>query len=401
MHTSDLIRLAFNGVTARKIRSGLTMLGIIIGAAAFVALVTLGSTVEGIIEAELEGLDTDQVRIVPGITEAIQGDPNAIPPPDDDLRFSAQDEQAVRGTIGVVAVHAQIDGRVAVSFRGESVRLGLHGVDAENWVRVQDPDLAEGRLLAATEGQSVVIGGGVADLFDLTIGVNQQIEINGARYRVVGILDDDAENLYIPRDQAWDLLGETSEPRSQMVVLRAPGIDDEVLREAIRQSLLRSRSLNPEDQNFTIITPEDIQESLAAVTDTIQAFLGSIAAVSLLVGGIGIANTMFMTVMERAKQIGILKAVGMTRNEVVILFLFESGLLGFLGGLIGSLLGAGGAFFLSPPAGPAAGDRVIAEAEPLIIGGMTLLAVAIGSVAGIIPALRAASVPAMESLQGP
>ncbi len=401
MHFTDLVRLAFNGVTARKIRSGLTMLGIIIGAAAFVALVTLGSTVEGIIEAELEALDTDQVRIVPGITEPIPGDPNAIPPQDDDLRFTAQQEQAVRGTVGVVAVHAQIDGRAAVTFRGETVRLGLHGVDPANWVRVQDPDIAEGRVLQENEGRSVVIGKDVTQLFDFPIGLNQQIDINGQRYRVVGILDSSSEQLYVTRDQAWELLGESGEPRSQMVVLRSTSIDDEVLREALTQSLLRARGLNPEDQDFTIITPEDVQESLASVTGTIQAFLGSIAAISLLVGGIGIANTMFMTVMERAKQIGILKAVGMTRREVVELFLLESALLGFLGGLIGSLLGSLGALFLSPPAGPAAGERVIAEPDPFIIAGMTLLSVLIGSLAGVLPAIRAASVPAMESLQGP
>ncbi len=398
MRNRDIVDLAINGIRSRKLRSGLTALGIIIGSAAFVALVTLGANIEQEILGQFNDFGADKITITPGVTTFEGGPPDFTDAgPAEQIRFDRADEQGLEGVPGVRAVHGLVTLRAVIDVRGETASLVVTGVEPADWVLVSEPEVAEGRMIRANDDRSVMIGDDLAyDEFPQAIGVNQQIGIDGTKYRVIGIVEDGGQSVYVTRDAAAELAGH--DEITSFTVLKLEGADADEVAKDLETSLLRSRGLNPEDIDFTVITAEQLQEAIEEVSATVQAFLGSIAGISLLVGGIGIANTMFMTVMERSRQIGILKAVGMTREEVVRLFLFESALLGFLGGIFGSLLGAVAALGLRPP--NTSDDFGTILFEPTIVLGMALFATLIGAIAGVIPAFRAATVPPMESLQG-
>ncbi len=398
MNVPDILGLAANGIRSRKLRSGLTALGVIIGSAAFVALVSLGKTVEASVLDQIGDLGTERIQVTPGVTEIFaEGPPDPLTQAPDE-KFTLADEAALRATKDIVAATGTYQDRIAVAYRGDNARILVQGIDPEPWRRVTEPDLVEGRFLSGGGGNNAMVSEGLLGLFDNPLAINNQFTLEGKSYRVVGVLaGSEEQTIYIHREQAWDLLGIEDGTLSRIVALRTPDSDPDVVSAAVEASLLRSRGLNPDDRDFTVTTSQDILREVASLTATIQAFLGTIAGISLLVGGIGIANTMFMTVMERAKQIGILKAVGMTRREIAVLFLAESGLIGLMGGIIGAVLGGLGAFFLSPPVD----DTIKATPDVGTMVGMVVFAVVIGSIAGLIPALRAATVPPMESLQGP
>jgi putative ABC transport system permease protein len=261
-----------------------------------------------------------------------------------------------------------------------------------------------------------VVGNRIAnELYKQPIQLNRQISINGNNFRVVGILQSSGligqgdSTIFIPRDVARKVLDTslTSNQLSSITVQTTDSANPIDVASQIEKNLLLSRHKTEDTKDFTVSSAQSLQEQISSVMSTITLFLGGIAAISLLVGGIGIANTMFMSVIERTRQIGVLKSLGATKGEIMKLFLTESALLGLIGGIIGVLLGVvlselistlGGSFGMFGGARTQGqGIQTVVSPELFFLG--IAFSVLIGAVSGLLPARRASNLQPVEALR--
>ena len=292
----------------------------------------------------------------------------------------------------------------------EKATVSIRGIDTTVWRSTITTDLESGRYLQPGDSNSVVIGYRLAhDLFLQPITQNRPITIGGKTFKVVGIFARSSEfgdtdtAIYMPADSARDVITETmgrNQFSSITVKIADQNLADKVT-DDINQKLMMSRHVNPRTKDFTVIPFASIQEQIGSITLAITIFLGSIAAISLLVGAVGIANTMFMSVMERTRQIGLLKALGATDNEVMKLFLIESGLFGVVGGVIGITVGilisvlisAIGSQMIGP-----GGDMTTVIPPSLIIFALAF-SIITGVLSGVMPARNAAKMNPVDALR--
>ncbi|MCS7093801.1 MAG: ABC transporter permease [Candidatus Aenigmarchaeota archaeon] len=419
MKIKDIVRLALNNISHRKLRSWLTILGIVIGISAIISLNSIGEGMRNRINQQLSGLGPDIITITPGYTRAAQyqferymqivrgfrGEERPLT--ENDLRI-------IKSIPGVSYVNGIISGRSNVTFKGQSISLNIQGVDATVWKHIEITKLEKGRYLTSNDRGVVVLGYRVAyKIFKNEIQVGDVITINGQSFRVVGILQTSGilgvitdSTIFITKDDAKKILNIHNNQISSIVV-KVSDIEkvDEIALE-IEKRLRIHRKVSEKNQDFTVTSTQSIREQVMSIADTTTFFLTIIAAVSLLVGGIGIANTMFTSVMERTKLIGTLKALGMSNKKIMTLFLIESVIISLIGGLIG--IGFG--IILSDLIG-----RLIAEfyqtvelernqsiqliVTPQILAISLILAVCVGVLAGLIPARRAAKLEPVEALK--
>jgi putative ABC transport system permease protein len=265
-----------------------------------------------------------------------------------------------------------------------------------------------GRLLEPADKYVAVIGSGVASgVYDQEIGVNQVITINGKAVRVVGILAEEGEggdrSIYMPIDGAVNLFDDAEEGVYDTISVKAKSEDlvDELM-EDIVDKLMVSRHINKEDdRDFSVTASKSMAESVTEMTSSMTLFLGAIAAVSLLVGAVGIANTMFTSVLEKTKEIGTMKAIGAKNRDIMMIFLFNSAMVGLVGGILGDMLGV----FVStlfPLLGlqmmGGGSDSSIYFAPDLMLLGL-VLAVMIGVLSGVVPAYRASKLKPVDALR--
>ena len=261
-----------------------------------------------------------------------------------------------------------------------------------------------GRLLEPADKYVAVIGSKVAnEIFDHNIGINQVITINNKSVRVVGILKEegmggDDSKIYMPIDGAVDLITDAKKDVFDSITVKAKSEDQvDGLLEDIKKRLMISRHINQEkDRDFTLSASKSMASSVTSMTSTMTLFLGAIAAVSLLVGAVGIANTMFTSVLEKTKEIGTMKAIGAKNRDILMIFLFNSGMVGLVGGILGVMLGAIVSAGLQSMMGSmtAGGGLSIA----LMVEGL-LLAVSIGVISGVVPAYRASKLKPVDALR--
>ncbi|MBU5537178.1 MAG: ABC transporter permease [Candidatus Aenigmatarchaeota archaeon] len=414
MKLGDIIKLSMNSITHRRLRSWLTILGIVIGVAAVVALVSIGQGMQARVTEQLSGLGADLITVSPGFSRAEAGG----------FRFrvgvfggfgargnlTESDMRIIKTTPGVLYVNGIVSGRADISYLGQSASVNIQGVDTSVWRFMETVKLESGRYLSVGDSNVVVIGNRVAnDMFKQPITLNRQIQIDGRNFRVVGILSSSGfigqqdSSVFMPRDIARKILDLNSNRLSSISIKAADSSIAQDVAAQIESRLMMARHVTKDTQDFTVSTAQAIQEQVSSITQTITLFLGSIAAISLLVGGIGIANTMFTSVMERTRQIGVLKALGMTNFEVMKIFLIESALMGLFGGIAGVLLGflvsvgiseLGIRFF-----GPGAGGGITTVITPELVLFAIGFSVFIGIMSGLLPARRAANLQPVEALR--
>jgi len=418
MKFSDILKLSVNNLSHRGLRSWLTILGIVIGVAAVVAILSIGAGMEQNISAQLGGLGADIVTISPGFSRAFGmgfGRPRegaTVTSESQDL--TDRDIQIIKSVSGVQFVNGIVSDRVEISYLTESVSVSIEGVDPLAWKEITTSELESGRYLSPGDANAVVIGYRIAnDMFKEPLMLNAQIIIEGKSFKIVGILKEsggafgfggDDNTIFMPIRAARTIIEDmdTNEYSSiQVKVADADSIDEIITN--MEEKLMLSRHVTEDTKDFTITSAQAMQETISSVTGTLNLFLGGIAAISLLVGAIGIANTMFMSVMERTRQIGTLKALGTTGFEIMKLFLFESAMIGFIGGLIGIFLGFIASGIISElgirimGAGRMGGSMTVITPELVLfaIG----FSVFIGMVSGLLPARRAASLQPVEALR--
>jgi len=417
MKLSKSFRLAVNILVHSKLRSWLTIIGIVIGIAAVVAIVSIGEGLQQDVESHLGGLGADLITISPGGGRAsggFRGPPGegqgSAATSDDAKNLTKKDVRVLRTIEGIAAIQATVSGQGEMYYLGEKASVSIEGVDPLVWKEMTTSELASGRFLGPSDYNVVIVGSSIAeDTFKQPLTVNRLITIEDKPFKIVGILQEsggfggDDRSIIMPIDAARDTLEDVGEEAFDSIEIKAASTDDvDQIMEEAEQKLLISRHLTEDTKDFRIRSSQSTLETMSDITQTISSFLTAIAAVSLLVGSVGIANTMFTSVLEKTKEIGIMKAIGARNGDIMMIFLLNSAIVGLVGGLLGIGLGTGISSLL-PLLGIGimgmGGAGMTTVVTPLLLIGALLLSMGIGMAAGVIPAYRASKLKPVDALR--
>jgi len=422
MKQSDIFKLSLNSLTHRGLRSWLTILGIIIGVAAVVAMLSIGTGMTQSVEAQLSGFGADILYINPGYIEAegkggFFGVKGGATDDEDNPTLTDSDIHTLNNVEGIIAVNGVISGFSEVEYLSESVSLTITGIDPIGWNEISTSELESGRYLNPGDSNSILIGSSVANnIFDRSLTANNQIKIDDKTFIIVGILSEsgtggfggDDRTIFMTHDAARDIVENIDSNEYSYIEAKIIDTDlvDEII-ENVENSLYTMRMVTEDTQDFTVTSPTSFIETITSTVETLSFFFIGIAAISLLVGAIGIANTMFMSVLERTRLIGILKSLGSRNSEIMKLFLTESGIIGFMGGLLGVFLGLIIIGFISNmsvgfmgafgKSGGASSTAIVVTPELILFS--LAFATIIGIISGLIPARQAAKLQIVEAMR--
>ena len=397
---------ALESLSSNKLRSGLTIIGIVIGVAAVISIVSIGRGAENSITGSIQGIGTNLIFVFRGGAEDIRnpkpitlGDAAAIGDP-----FQAP---------SVAGVAPILRGSAEVSAGGQSRVTSIEGVTPASET-VSNLKVSEGEFISEEHilgrGSVVVLGTEVADrLFGRKEGlVGETIRIEGQPFRVIGVLESKGgsgfgnqdDRIMVPLTTAQTrLIRRPTRDRVDLLIIQAAGADtvNQAAEETAQILRYRHQTAIGKD-DFTILSQQDFLDTAKTITSVLTIFLGGIAAISLLVGGIGIMNIMLVSVTERTREIGLRKALGARRIDILVQFLTESSLLSMFGGMIGVGLGALISFAVARIA-EARGTVIIPSIGLDTIMLATLFSTAVGLFFGLYPANRAASLEPVEALR--
>lgn len=395
-----LLRIILRNFLFRKRRTFLTVLGIVIGSTLILTLVLLGEGMERALASQLQAFGGDLIYILPGkqddpLSGLLAGGGGTLK--DEDLR-------RVREVRGV---------ELAMGFQIKNFRVGYGGeekvvnVSASPWEETraifeksQGFQIDKGDWPDRDEADLVVLGKIMAnERFARPIQVGEELVISDRRFTVAGILKpigntDDDTRIYMSTDRFRALTGERGS--SMMAVAEVEsGLDPKRVAEDVKFELERRRGSG----DFSVFTSDNALEIVGNVLGVVQLVLGAFAAVALIVGGVGIMNTMFTSVLERTREVGIMKALGATDRSILVLFLGEAGLLGAFGGALG--IAVSYLFATLIEAAAASRDLTILQItfDPFIVLGTLVFTFVIGSVFGAIPAVGASRLRPTEALR--
>lgn len=397
---SDYLLLALRSIRHRKRRSWLTIIGTLIGIAAVVSLVSLGQGLQGSIQREFERLGGDKLFITPGGGITSQFSSTTVELTDDDI-------ETVRNTRGVEDAAGILQGSARVEFADESRYRTLLGIPSDESMQLvksfNNIQVDEGRFLRPTDTSVVVVGSSTATAFEKDIHVRSTLKIKGEEYRVVGIAEQSGNPgvnsaVMVPRETARKIL-ERPDTYDGIVAQVKEGFSPKEIEKSVSQNLRQAHDVEKGEEDFQVQTSEDLIRSFTNQIAIVRAVFIGIGSISLLVGGIGIMNTMYTSVTERTREIGVMKAIGATNEQVMVLFLIESGILGLVGGAIGVTTGIA----LSATAAYAASQAVNIPIQPylgleLVLGSL-FFAFLIGTVSGVLPSMRAAKLQPADALR--
>ncbi|MBI5354410.1 MAG: ABC transporter permease [Chloroflexi bacterium] len=419
MTIGQAILEALESLNGNKMRSGLTVLGIVIGVAAVIAMLAVGNGAQAAITGSISSIGTNLLFVFRGGSEGGSGmgpGGGGGRSGNNDRPLTLSDAAAIADPFAAPSVQAVapvIQGNATLTFSGEKYSTTISGVTA-NYGEVRNLDLAEGEFINEENllGQMsvVVLGPGAADqIFGRHDGVvGETVRIEGQPFRVIGILvakgggsfGSEDNNAYIPFSTAQARLIKKSS-RDQVDVIYVEATSAESVPTASEEigNILRQRHRTPIGaDDFTVFTQQDFLTTFSTITGVLTIFLGGIAGISLLVGGIGIMNIMLVSVTERTREIGLRKALGARKKDILLQFLTESSLLSLIGGIIGIMFGWLIAFIVGKVA-TATGNNFtpIVGTNAIILS--TSFSAIIGLFFGIYPASRAANLEPVEALR--
>ncbi|MBI4457712.1 ABC transporter permease [Candidatus Uhrbacteria bacterium] len=385
-----LLAIVFGGLRYRKLRSALTTVGIFIGIVVVVALIFLGQGLRNAVSAQLRQFGADLLIAVPrDIT-------NPFASLLDHGEFRDRDIAAVAAIDGVAKIMPTSEGKIAVAeFRGERKNVSLHG---QPWALIstifeesQGFRIASGAWPEREEAREIVLGAQFArTAFSRPVGLNDTLVIKGRAYVVTGILRELGEpnhdnSVFISMAMMRKVLGR-HDGFSVMLIKAEPGASLTELSADVERVLGAQKGL----EQFSVLTPDKASQIVGDVIGVIELVLFLVAAVAVVIGGIGIMNSMYTSVLERTREIGIMKAIGATNAHVIGLFLLESGIFGLVGGVAGCLGGVALAKAVEAIANGYGIALLKVAFDGLIIGQVLLYTFIVGVIAGVLPAFEAA-----------
>ena len=401
----DNFSLAFGNLTHRGLRSWLTMLGIFIGIAAVVSLISLGDGLREGVTGQFSTLDADKL--------VVQNAGTGFGPPGSTVvdKLNSHDINIIERVEGIEEVVSRLVRVVTVEFNSEKNFNYIASLprDKKQLDIIYDAlnvGIGEGRLLEAGEKGKVILGNDFKDDdFGKEIRIGSKITIQGRGFEVSGFLKPGSSFqinsvILMDEEELKDLFNLQDEIDLIVVQLKEDVIAEDVAKN-IERKLRKDRDLDLGEEDFSVQTPSQGIETINDVLTTINLIIVGIAAISLLVGGVGIANTMYSSVLERTKEIGVMKSIGAKNSDILSIFMIESAILGLSGGIIGAVIGLGLAFAVSALAASALPglNLAINVSIPLIIFAI-FFSLIIGMISGIFPALQASKLNPVEALRG-
>jgi putative ABC transport system permease protein len=414
MNVIASVQVALRSLVANKLRSGLTMLGIVIGVAAVISLVAVGAGAQAQVAERFESLGSNLLVIRPGMMffrGISQGRVSVQSLTNVQQSLTNDDVEAIASlasTVSAIAPEYSAQGQQAV-YGSNNHQTTVLGVTPE-YLTVRNWQIDRGRFIESldltNQAKVVVLGATVVEeLFgDLVDPLGKTIKINRQNYQVVGIMaakggagfEDQDDQVFIPLTVAQIKFGGAGNTSLEAINVQVVSTDKTERAQAELAAILRASHglVSGQNDDFMIQNQAQMVETVQETTETFTVLLGSIAAISLLVGGIGVMNIMLVSVTERTREIGIRKAVGAKRRDIMAQFLVEAIVLTLLGGLVGVLAGYGGAQVVAPLMGS---TRALVTPNSVIMA--LSVSIAVGLFFGLYPASRAAALHPIDALR--
>jgi len=388
----DYFSVGFKNLRNRKLRAWLTIIGIIISVASIVALISVTSSLQGAITEQFKKMGSNKIFVMvpggqPGTRDGLSTDDTKTLEKIQDFRYVTEYlfEPAAKIEYGNKAAYSMV-----TAFSAE---------DTSIWEEY-DLIFSQGGPYRKGQKNAAVVGINTGhDLFDRTLRINTKIKINGRNFEIVGILDkignsEDDRAIYIPLETARDVFDKPKDVSFIDLTIKS-GKDVETAAKRAERELERKRG----NTNFQVLSPTQILKFLTTTLGIVQAILVSVAAISLIVGAIGIMNSMYTSVMERTREIGIMKGIGAQNKNILFFFLVEAGMIGFIGGIFGVIFGMLGSYSVGAMAAAAGFSFLkIRFSIILVIAGL-LFAVLVGMVSGALPAIQASRMHVVDALR--
>ena len=404
----DFFLLSARGIMHRKLRSWLTVIGVFIGITAVVALISIGLGLERSITQQVENVFGYNSFLIVG-KEAFQSRRGTTEEISVDLDVIEQ----VPGVTAVAAVRSESGFVKGPTVGGKSVQgfLPVTGLSptlvTEFKSFLGDVNFEPGgRFFTPGERDVVILGSKAASQLHATLGTT--VEIENHPFRVIGIFapshdsggfsfglgkSGNADTLFVPFAQMDELFGK-SDKVLLTLVKTANGADVDEVADRVKNALRDAG-----DKDVSTVTYSDINRQISTVMGSVSGFLAGIAGISLLVGGVGVMNTMYTAVLERTREIGVMKAIGARRGQILMIFLIESGLMGLVGGIVGVIFGLGLSSVVAAVIRGYFNVEIHTVASPLLIISTLTFSFLLGAFAGWMPARRAAKLPVVDALR--
>ncbi len=401
----DYLKFAIDGIAHRRLRSWLTMIGIFIGIVAVVALISLGQGMQNAIDEQLKKVGSNRIIITPGGGGAMAG------PTTSEFvaaKLYEDDVDVVKKVRGVEDATGVLIKNVRVKFGDKSryVMCFAGNTDPKTIDFIQNIDyfmVDKGKYPKEGEKYKATIGPDLWKKFDKEIKLGDKIEIEGREFEVAVITKKSGSPIQdtkvgIPLETAREMF---NIPEEVMIIFveTKPGFNPSDVAEDIKEKLRKDHNVKKGEEDFSVQTAEQMIGRFKEILDTVQIVLIGIAAISLIVGGIGIMTTMYTSIIERTNQIGIMKAIGAKNSDILLLFLIEAGLLGLVGGVMGVLIGlviSKGVEILAAEYGL---EMLKAYMGWELILGALAFSFIVGCISGLLPARRASKMNPVDALR--
>ncbi|MBA2861743.1 ABC transporter permease [Methanococcus maripaludis] len=396
MKIKDIISFAGQNIIQKKTQSTLTIIGIVIGILAIVSLISLGYGVQNYIKSEITTVGASVISILPSKDF---GGPSA------GKNFNDRDVSAIENIRGIDEVLPAWFGSYLIEYSDQKYYGSILAINPSIYQKIYSQtwgyELYRGRWIENNDKYSCMIGYTLAtNSFDREIDIGDKITINDKKYKVIGILEEtgnprDDDAVVLSYDMGSELF-EIDDEYNVITVVVKSGENVISIADIIEEELEDSRG----DENFSVLTAEQLADSINSIFRVLTIFLVGVSSISLLVGAVGISNTMHMSILERRKEIGILKALGAENNTILSIFVIEAGFLGLFGGIIGSILGILIAKAIEYFAKIAGYGLIRAWISWELIVGVLVFSFVVGVLSGYFPARSGAKLNPVDTLRG-
>ena len=398
---TDYALIALKNLQKRKLRSMLTLMGITISIATIFVLISVSLGLTAAIEEQFQEIGSDKFFI------QVRGQ---FGPPGSDsaaVMLTEKDVDVIKKVTGVKEVATWTIANAQIEFKDEIRFAQIAGVSLETpELTFATLDIEEGRFVEEKDKDEILVGSQYKEtrFFTKPVALRDTIIINEREFKVKGILEtqgnpSDDRIIYLPEEE-FRLLFNIPERIDFIFVQVEENEDLKAIAERTERALLKSRNLDEDTQDFSILTPDEVLESFGTILNIVTSFLFGVAAISLLVGGINITNAMFTSVLERTKDIGVMKSVGAQNKDILKIFLIEAGFLGLIGGIFGVVVGFAISKLIAYIAVVQLATTLLQPATPIYLFiGCLLFAFFAGAISGLWPAWKATKIKPVDALR--